>query len=111
MSEEEMRLQKIRDRIKIYAAAKAEKEYLSHFRKSKLSILMKTYEKDYKTTAAQEREARADPEYLQILDGLKEATEIEALEYYELKVTQMKFDAWKARLYSDTAEKKRYGEK
>lgn len=72
-----------------YAKAKAEKDYLDHFRKSKLAMLMKDYEvAGVKTTAAQERDARAHPEYIEVLEGLRAATEISERLYWELRVAQ-----------------------
>ena len=72
----EQRLQKLRDQAKIYAEAEAERTYLENFRHSKLAILMKEFAAHHSTVAAQEREARAHPEYLELLHGLKEATEV-----------------------------------
>ena len=70
-------MQELREQAVEYSIAEAERSYLENFRHSKLAILMKDAEKDgIKTCAAQEREARAHPEYLQLLDDLKTATEI-----------------------------------
>ena len=60
---------------KKFAKAKAERVYLEEYRKSLKAILMKrTLET---TVSAQEREAYSDPEYLQLIQGIREATEIE----------------------------------
>jgi len=73
----ERRLTELREISRQYAKAKAEAEYLEHFRKSKHAILMREAEKEgYKTSAAQEREAYAHPEYVQLLDGYKTAVEL-----------------------------------
>ena len=62
-----------------YATAKAHRVYLEEFRKSQKSILMKNAIADgrAKTSAAAEMEAYSDPAYLELLTGLKAATEQE----------------------------------
>lgn len=108
MSEE--RLQAIRDCAKKYAKAKADRVYLEHFRKSKRAMLMKQAEVDgERTGVAQEREAYADQEYIDLLKGLQAATETEALMYWELRITEMQFEAWRTRQANQRAEQARYG--
>ena len=96
-----------------YAKARAETEYLSQFRKSKLAILMKAYEmKDpdkFKTNAAQDREARADTAYLEVLVGLKEATETSEKALWELRIAQMGAELLRTQQASERAERKGYG--
>lgn len=61
-----------------YSKYEAARGYLENFRHSKLAILMKqSFAIDPKlcTAAAQEREARAHPEYIELLKGLQEATQ------------------------------------
>jgi len=89
------RFHELSEQAKRYSKAKANSVYLDHFRKSKLAILMKKYEPDNPTVSAQEREARADQEYLEVLDGLREATETAEYERWELKLVEMKFEAWR----------------
>lgn len=90
-----------------YAKAKADMDYLGHFRKSKLAILMKQYAtRGHETAAAQEREARADSEYIQVLEGLREATEICEKERWELNLVKMKFEAWRTAEATKRAEMK-----
>jgi hypothetical protein len=69
------RLEKMEQAIKQYSKAKAERVYIEQFLKSKKAILMhcSTLEK----IGAKEAYALAHPEYLQLLDGLKAAVEIE----------------------------------
>jgi len=60
-----------------YAQAKAELTYLEGFLKSKKALLMKTAMfNGAKSVAAAEMEAYADSEYIELLKGLKAATEI-----------------------------------
>ena len=107
------RLHELRECAKRYAKAKAETEYLAHFRKSKMAMLMKKYELKYpercKTGTAQEREARCDPEYLEILEGLKAATEVSEQALWELRIAQMGAELWRTQQASERAERKGYG--
>ena len=94
-----------------YAKAKAQCDYLDHFRKSKLAILKKNYALVkagqkflYATDAAQEREARADDEYLAVLTGLKEATEESQRLFWELRIAQMGCEIWRTQQSTRRAE-------
>ncbi len=58
-----------------FAKAKANRIYLENFLKSKRSILMS--KSSAKSVAAAEVDAYADPEYIGLLEGLKEAVECE----------------------------------
>lgn len=91
------------------AQAKRRLVYLEHFRKSKLAILMKAAAFDHKTTAAQEREARAHPEYIELLEGMAEATEeFEKLDW-ELRISMKGADLWQTLEASKRAERRGYG--
>lgn len=74
----EARLQELRDQATVYSEAEAKRTYLENYRHSKLAILMKEVElkTGLKTVAAQEREARAHPEYIELLKALRDATEV-----------------------------------
>jgi hypothetical protein len=73
----ERRLQELRDQAKLFAKAEADRSYLENFKHSKLALLMKEAELNGITTvAAQDRDARAHPDYLKLLDGLRTATQI-----------------------------------
>lgn len=84
----EKRLTELRQLADQYAKAEADRTYLENFKHSKLALLMKEFEGRYSTVAAQEREARAHPEYLQLLDGLREATEIAERCRWHLKIAE-----------------------
>lgn len=106
----ERRLTELRETAKQYSAAYAQREYLDEFKKSKLSILMKKAERNgHKTTAAQEREARADDEYLALLDGLKAATERSEALRWELKIAEIGAEVWRTKEANKRAERKGYG--
>jgi len=73
----EVRMQELREQALDYSEAEAQRTYLNHFRKSKLAILMKDAEvRGISVISAQERDARAHPEYLELLLGLREATKL-----------------------------------
>lgn len=104
----EQRLHELRQKAAEFAKAEAERSYLDHYRKSKLAILMKAYEIDHKTTTAQEREARADPEYIELLKGLRVATETAERLKWELKISQMGVDIWRTKQANNRKEREGY---
>lgn len=106
----EQRMEELRARCKAFAKAKAQMDYLSEYKKSKLSILMKGYEvKGVKAANAQEREARSDPEYIEVLEGLKVATEEAEEARWLLKVAELGIEVWRTNEASKRAEKRGYG--
>lgn len=86
----------LRDTAPLYAKAKAERVYLEEFRKSKKAILMKQVEPQYASAAAQEREAYAHPDYLQLLEALKIATEEEERLRWLIVAAQAKIECWRS---------------
>lgn len=105
----ERRLIELRQMAAEYATAKAQMDYLDHFRKSQLAILMKRYEaQGYKTAAAQETQARADEEYLQVLYGLQEATEKAERLGWELRIAMKGADLWQTEQANQRHELSQY---
>ncbi len=107
MSEDaiERRLNELRETAASYAKAHAIKEHLEEFKKSKLAILMKQAEREgFGTSAAQEREARAHPDYLALLDGLKAATEESEALRWKLKIAEIGADVWRTQQSNRRAE-------
>lgn len=110
----EHRLSELREQAKVYAKAKADMEYLNHFRKAKLAMLMASFATDtdaagnplYPTAAAQEREARRHPEYLQVLQGLRQATEIAEREGWLLRIAMKGADLYQTTQATKRAEMK-----
>jgi len=113
MSEDfkELKQQEIREKWANYSKAKSEHVYLEHYRKSLLAILQKEYMEmgGHTSVAAQEREARADDRYIKVLEGIKVAVEQEEAMRGEVKMAEWQFEGWKARIYADQREAKRYG--
>jgi hypothetical protein len=86
----------IRDHAPLYAKAKSERVFLEEFRKSKKALLMRQAEIDgHKTSAGQEREAYADPEYVELLQGLKAAVEEEERLRWLIVGAQAKIECWR----------------
>jgi len=99
------RLREIREYAEPYAAAKAEAGFLEDFKKSKLAILMKKYEAEgFVSAVAQEREARADPEYIEVLRGLQVAVERAETLRWKLLTAQMGAEVWRSLEASRRAE-------
>lgn len=111
MSDEaiEKRMQELRETAQKYAKAVATREHLDEFKKSKLAILMKKYERDGFTSAvAQEREARADASYIELLDGLKDAIQASEGLRWELKIAEIGAEVWRTQQASKRAERNGY---
>lgn len=106
----ERRMDQLRKTAKAFAAAFAQREYLDEFKKSKLAILMKKAEREgFTTSAAQEREARASDDYLELLDGLKAAVETSEALRWELKIAEIGAEVWRSKEATRRAERKGYG--
>ena len=79
-----------------YAKAKAERVYLDEFRRSKRALLMQEAElHGYETSAAQERQAYSHTEYIELLQGLKIAVEVEEKLRWQMVAAQMKIDLYR----------------
>jgi hypothetical protein len=76
-----------------FADAKAQRVYLEEFRKSKKALLMK--QSIESALGAQERDAYAHAEYVELLKGLKEAVEIEEKLRWDLIAAQARVDIWR----------------
>lgn len=75
------------------ASAKANRIYLEEFRKSKLALL---YQKAPPGSVAdRENFARAHPEYLAVLDGLKEAVEEEEQMRWQMIAAQTRIELYR----------------
>ena len=89
---------------KNFAKAKAERCYIEEFRKSLKAILMKRSMES--AIGAQEREAYAHPEYVQLLEGLREAIEIEEKLRWDLLGAQARVEIWRTEQANNRAEGK-----
>lgn len=86
----------IRDNAPKLAKAKAERVYLEEFRKSKKALLMKDALKaGIEAANAQEREAYANPDYIEILQGLATAIEIEETLKWRMEAARLRVEIWR----------------
>ena len=92
-------------KIQEYAKAEADRTYLHEFRKSKKAILMKQAEQSgHHSAVSQEREAYAHPEYIALLAGLRDATEIAVRNKWQLEALRMQIEVWRTRQATARAE-------
>ena len=99
----------IREKNKQLAYAKGRRVFFEHYRKVHKALLMKQYEPEYSTAAAQEREAYADPDYLKTLNELEHWTAQSELLSLERTDLEHRFEAWRTRQANQRAERGRYG--
>lgn len=77
-----------------FAKARAERVYIEQYRSSLKAILM---QKSGQTViSAQERDAYAHPEYGTLLEGLREAVEIEERLRWDLIAAQARIEIWRS---------------
>lgn len=106
----ERRMEELRQLATKYAKFQAQRLYLEEFKKSKLALLMKSAEKSgHSTSAAQEREARAHHEYLELLEGLRDATESAEDARWQLEIAKIGADLYRTKQANMRAEMKGYG--
>jgi hypothetical protein len=86
----------------LFARAKAERTYIEHYRKSLKGILMK---RSMETAiGAQEREAYAHPEMIQLLEGLREAVAIEERLKWDITAAELRVEIWRTEQANNRAE-------
>ena len=97
----------IRDHAASYAKAKAERIYLEEYRKTKKALCMRAAEADgFNAVNAQEREAYADPEYQEIIRGLRDAVQEEERLRWLIISAQAKIEVWRTIEANKRAEAK-----
>jgi hypothetical protein len=101
----EKRLQELRDMAARYAAAESHRQYLLEFRKSKKAMLMIAAEKaGFNSVAAQEREAYAHSEYLDLLAGLEIAIQDAERLKWELRIAESGMSLWQSMMANKRSE-------
>lgn len=100
------RIAQLHDLGRKYADAYGDCEHLKHFRKSKLAILKIEYQKEdpKRSNIACEDLARANPEYLELLEGLKIATKISTAALWELRTSHAGINLYQTRKADERAE-------
>lgn len=97
----------IRDKAGELAEAKANRVYLEQFRKSKKAILFS--QSSAKTMAEKENYAYSHSEYLDVLNGLREAVAIEEKLKFQMVAAQLKIEVWRSKNANNRFEMKQYG--
>ena len=85
-----------------FAKAKATRVYLEEFRKSKKAVLMA--QSTAEAANAREQYAYSHADYLALLDGLREAIEIEEKLRWDLIAAQTRVEIWRSEEASARAE-------
>lgn len=85
-----------------FASAKAQRVYLEEFRKSKKAILMA--QSSETTAVAREQWAYAHPDYIALLEGIREAVEVEEKLRWDLIAAQARVEVWRSEEASSRAE-------
>jgi len=104
MQSEETRLDML-NKAREYATAEANRVYLTELRKSTKAELMKRAEANGVTAAnAQERDAYAHPDYINLLEKLRQATETATLYRLEFKMKEWEIEVWRTKHATRRAE-------
>ena len=77
-----------------FAKAKADRVYLEEFRKSKKALLMNACTE--KAANAREQFAYSHPEYVELLQGLGDAVEIEEALRWQQVAAQLRVEVWRS---------------
>jgi hypothetical protein len=78
----------------VFAAAKANRTYIENYLRSAKSKLM--MESTASSIAAKEMEAYATDDYVDLLQGLKEAVEVEEKLKWQLIAAQARIEIWRS---------------
>ena len=84
-----------------YAKAKAERVYIENFLRSKKALLMA--QTDAKTVSEREAYAYSHHEYIELLEALKVAVEIEENLKWHLEAARLRIDVWRTEQASNRA--------
>lgn len=104
MNEPTRAIQFIVDTAPLYAKAKSDRMFLEEFKRSKhaqLKSLAKT-----EVLGKQDTFAYAHPEYVEILEGIRAAVEIEERYRWLMTAAQAKVECWRTAQYSARMEMK-----
>jgi len=102
MNEPTRAIQYLIDTAPLYSRAKADRIYLDEFRKSRRAQLMS--QAGTEVLGKQETFAYAHPEYIQILEGIREAVETEERYRWLMTAAQARIEVWRTEQYSARME-------
>ena len=104
MNEPTKAIQYLIDTAPLYAKAKADRMYLEEFRKSRKAQLMSQARTE--VLGKQETFAYAHQDYIEILNGIKEAVEKEEKYRWLMTAAQARIEVWRTEQYSARMEVK-----
>ena len=104
MNEPIKAIQYLIDTAPLYAKAKADRMYLEEFRKSRKAQLQS--QAGTEVIGKQESFAYAHPDYIAILEGIRQAVEIEEKYRWLMTAAQAKIECWRTEQYSARMELK-----
>jgi hypothetical protein len=104
MNEPTRAIQFLIDTAPLYAKAKADRMFLEEFRKSRKAQLAS--QAGTEVLGKQETFAYAHPEYIEILDGIREAVEKEERFRWLMTAAQARIEVWRTEQYSARMEVK-----
>ena len=102
MNEPTKAIQYLIDTAPLYAKAKADRIYLEEFRKSRKAQLMS--QAGTEVLGKQETYAYAHADYIQILEGIREAVEREERYRWLMTAAQARIEVWRTEQYSARME-------
>jgi len=104
MNEPTKAIQFLIDTAPLYAKAKADRMFLEEFRKSRKAQLAS--QAGTEVLGKQETFAYAHPEYIEILEGIREAVEKEERFRWLMAAAQARIEVWRTEQYSARIEQK-----
>ena len=104
MNEPTRAIQYLIDTAPLYAKAKADRIYLDEYRRSKRAQLMS--QAGTEVLGKQETYAYAHADYVGILEGIREAVEIEEKYRWLMTAAQARIEVWRTEQYSARMEMK-----
>ncbi len=104
MNEPTRAIQYIIDTAPLYAKAKADRMHLEEFRKSRKAQLMS--QAGTEVLGKQETYAYAHQDYIQILEGIRQAVETEEKYRWLMTAAQAKVECWRTAQFSARIEQK-----
>jgi hypothetical protein len=102
MNEPTKAIQYLIDTAPLYAKAKADRIYLEEFRKSRKAQLAS--QAGTEVLGKQETYAYAHADYIQILEGIREAVEREERYRWLMTAAQARIEVWRTEQYSARME-------
>ena len=104
MNEPTKAIQYLIDTAPLYAKAKADRMYLEEYRKSRKAQLMS--QAGTEVLGKQETFAYAHDDYVEILEGIKQAVEKEEKYRWLMTAAQARIEVWRTEQYSARMEMK-----